>query len=203
MRSTLLHQFVTLFVVIDPIGCIPIFLAVVGNKSPKERAKTALKAVIIAGLIFLAFMVLGQFLFDVMDIGMNSFKIAGGLILFIIALRMVLFDAHSGSSEPDDGSSDKAVFPLAVPMLAGPASIMAVMVITDSVRTSFFDQVIAAAMVAVVLLISWIFFRLGDPIVKILKKDGIDVLSRIMGLILAALSVETVVRGIKGIIAGG
>jgi multiple antibiotic resistance protein len=134
---------------------------------------------------------------------MDSFKIAGGIILFIIALRMVLYDAHTGWGNNSEPEGDMAIFPLAMPMIAGPASIMAVMVLADGNRNSLTDQTATGLLVIAMLTVTWLALRLAEPILKLLKRDGTDVLSRIMGLILAALSVENIVAGIRGLIAAG
>jgi multiple antibiotic resistance protein len=203
MKQNLLQQFITLFVVIDPVGLVPVFLALAGKLDEKQRVRIALKSVLVGGVLLLGFMVLGQVLLFSLGIGMNSFKIAGGIILFIIALRMVLYDAHTGWSNNTDSEGDMAIFPLAMPMIAGPASIMAVMVLADGNRNSLTDQMATGLLVIAMLTVTWLSLRLAQPILKLLKRDGTDVLSRIMGLILAALSVENIVAGIRGLITGG
>lgn len=201
MKHALVQQFITLFVVIDPIGIVPMFLALAGKFDNRERARIAFKSVFVAGVVLIGFIVLGQILLNYLGIGMNSFKIAGGIILFIVSLKMVLFEAHSGSSGSAEG--DISIFPLAMPMLAGPASIMAVMVLSDSSRHSIVEQTATGLLVIAILSVTWLALRLAEPIVRVIRNDGADVLSRVMGLILAALSVETVVAGIKGLIAAG
>lgn len=204
MRQTLLQQFITLFVVIDPVGLIPVFLALAGRLDDRQRARISIKAVLVSGVLLLGFMVLGQVLLNSLGIGMDSFKIAGGIILFIIALRMVLYDTHTGwGGEDSKTEGDMAIFPLAMPMIAGPASIMAVMVLSDSNRNSIPDIMATGFLVIVMLTVTWLCLRLSEPIIKLLKRDGTDILSRIMGLILAALSVENIVAGIRGLISAG
>ena len=203
MKQTLLQQFITLFVVIDPVGLVPVFMALAGRMDNSQRARIALKAVFVGGILLLGFMVLGQVLLFSLGIGMDSFKIAGGIILFIIALRMVLYDAHTGWGNSLESEGDIAIFPLAMPMIAGPASIMAVMVLSDGNRNSLSDQTATGLLVIAMLTVTWLLLRLAEPILKLLKRDGTDVLSRIMGLILAALSVENIVAGIRGLIAIG
>ncbi|HEY9160402.1 MAG TPA: MarC family protein [Desulfomonilia bacterium] len=204
MRQTLLQQFITLFVVIDPVGLIPVFLALAGRLDDKQRMRISVKAVLVSGVLLLGFMVLGQILLNSLGIGMDSFKIAGGIILFIIALRMVLYDTHTGWGKEDGGTEgDMAIFPLAMPMIAGPASIMAVMVLSDSNRNSIPDLMATGFLVIVMLTVTWLCLRLSEPIIRLLKRDGTDILSRIMGLILAALSVENIVAGIRGLISAG
>jgi multiple antibiotic resistance protein len=203
MKQTLLQQFITLFVVIDPIGLVPVFLALAGKLNEKQRVRIALKSVLVGGVLLLGFMVLGQVLLFSLGIGMDSFKIAGGIILFIIALRMVLYDAHTGWGNSTESEGNIAIFPLAMPMIAGPASTMAVMVLSDGNRNSLSDQISTGLLVIAMLAVTWLSLRLAEPILKLLKRDGTDVLSRIMGLILAALSVENIVAGIRGLITAG
>jgi multiple antibiotic resistance protein len=202
MKHSLIQQFITLFVVIDPIGMVPVFLALAGKFDSKERARLAFKAVFVSGIVLIGFIIVGQLLLNYLGIGMDSFKIAGGIILFIISLKMVLLQAHSDSGSTS-ARDDIAIFPMAMPMLAGPASIMAVMVLSDGSRHSLVEQTATGLLVIAILAVTWVALRLAEPILKIIRYDGADVLSRVMGLILAALSIETIVSGIKGLIAAG
>ena len=200
MIGQYLDEFVTLWVVIDPIGTVPIFLSVVGNRSAKELRAVATRACLIAAVVLIAFMGLGQVLLNAIGVSISSFKIAGGLILLKFAFSMIFTsDAHSKERNPGVGS-DPAVFPVAIPSIAGPGTILASVVLTDNNRFSVGEQAGTAATLCIVLFIQWLLLLAAVPIQRRLGTSGTSILSRIMGMILAALAVETMLDGTKGVL---
>lgn len=189
-------EFVTLWVVIDPIGTVPIFLSVTGDRNAKELRRIASRACVIAAIVLMAFMGAGQYLLNAIGVSISSFKIAGGVILFKFAISMIF--ASDGRDERVNSGSDPAVFPIAIPAIAGPGTILASVVLTDNDRFSFGQQAGTAATLCFVLLIQWVLLLLAVPIQRRLGTSGTSVLSRIMGIILAALAVETVLSGLRG-----
>jgi multiple antibiotic resistance protein len=189
-------DFVTLFVTIDPLGTVPLFLGVAGQRPSREIAKLANQSVLVAAGVLMGFLLLGQVLLTAMHISMNSFQVAGGLVLFIFAMTM-LFGYHlSGGSH--DGNSNPAIFPLGMPTIAGPGAILAAVVLTDNDRCNISEQVVTAAVMLGVLFLQWVLLRAAVPIQRWLGSGGTSILTRVMGLVLASLSVETVVGGIRG-----
>lgn len=197
MLGQVLNDAVTLWVVIDPIGTLPVFLAVTRAMEPAMRRKTALRAVLISAVILVAFIVGGQFLLSAMKIKMGSFQIAGGIVLFLFALSMIFEKPVAAPAEGDDSARDVAVFPLAVPSIASPAAMMAVVVLTDNDRFSYGEQASTAVVMVAILSILYLLLLMAEPIKRAIGQAGADIIGRVMGLVLAALAVETVVDGFK------
>ena len=135
--NELLFDFVTLWVTIDPIGAVPLYLSVTKDLPAQARKRAALKATFIAFLILSGFLYLGQYLLEAMHVQMLSFQIAGGIVLFLFAVSMT-FDKSSATQAPAEAGHDVAVFPLAMPSIATPGALLAVVVLTDNNTHSFF-----------------------------------------------------------------
>ncbi|NBB97897.1 MAG: NAAT family transporter [Alphaproteobacteria bacterium] len=196
----LVSAFVTLFVVIDPIGTAPLFLALTQGMSARQRRTVGLRACFIAALLLLAFAVAGEDFLRFIGISMPAFQIAGGLLLFLTALDM-LFDRRSErrQNHADEGSGnlvdDPSVFPLAMPLIAGPGAMATmVLLINDTGGTWEGMALISGVMLAVVTLVLLAFLA-AAPLERILRRTGTMVLTRLFGLLLSALSVQFVLNG--------
>lgn len=210
MFSALLHDrlfqdFVTLFVVINPIGNIALFIAVTRHEPAEVARKTAFRGVMVATIILLAFVVIGQLLLNALDIELGAFRIAGGLVLLLISLRMVLESAHQASEEGEGTGyrHDVAVFPLATPFIAGPGAILTAVLLTDHTLYSVPEQVGTTLVLLGVLALQYVLLLASGAVNRVLGETGTSVISRIMGLILAALSIETIIVGIRAAFALG
>lgn len=198
MFDSLIVQFVVLWAVIDPIGSVPVYLAKTIGLSVEDRRKIAAKAVLIASGILVFFLIAGQFLLEAMQIPLSAFQIAGGLVLFLFALTMIF-----GESKPEQeirlssSLSELAVYPLAVPSIASPGAMMAVVLLTDNHRVSFTDQFITTLIMFAVLFITYLLFIAANQIQRWIGNTGAAIVSRVMGLILAAVAVNNVLLGIK------
>lgn len=198
MFDSLIVQFVVLWAVIDPIGSVPVYLTKTIGLSVEDRRKIAAKAVLIASGILLFFLIAGQFLLEAMQIPLSAFQIAGGLVLFLFALTMIF-----GESKPEQeirlssSLSELAVYPLAVPSIASPGAMMAVVLLTDNHRVSFTDQFITTLIMFAVLFITYLLFIAANQIQRWIGNTGAAIVSRVMGLILAAVAVNNVLLGIK------
>lgn len=199
MFDHVLEDFVTLWVVIDPIGSIPVFLAFTARQTTPERRRTALRAVFIATIILLVFIIAGQLLIEALGVHLAAFQIAGGLVLFIFALTMIF-----GESKPEqetqsvvEKGSDVAVFPLAVPSIASPGAMMAVVLLTDNHRFEPADQAVTTAVMLSVILITYVLLLLAVPLQRLIGLTGASIISRVMGLILAAVAVDNVLSAFK------
>ncbi|MDD9155713.1 MarC family protein [Aliivibrio sp. S4TY2] len=203
MISILITQFVVLWAVIDPIGSVPVYLSQTQHLTAKQRKVVALKAVAIATAVLLFFLVIGQLLLEAMQIPLPAFQVAGGLVLLIFALTMIF-----GESKPDQEQkmseelshsdlADLAVYPLAIPSIASPGAMMAIVMLTDNSRYSFLDQSITAAVMIVVLVITLCLLLGATFIHKVIGNVGAAIISRVMGLILAAVAVNNLLLGIK------
>lgn len=198
-----LDQFInilaTLFVTIDPIGMIPIFLALTTGASFAERSKIAITACAIAAVVLAIFIVAGNELLAALGISLPAFRIAGGMLLFMIAFEMVFEKRTQRKAATAEKASDSghnvAVFPLAVPLIAGPGSISALLLLTGQ-HTDVVGKLELAAATAIILLVTLAAFLASGPIDRILGATGRLVLSRLLGILLAALSVQFVADGI-------
>lgn len=199
MFQHFLQNAVTLFVVIDPIGLVPIFIAITHKEPQVSRRRIASLGVGISTLILLAFLIIGQPLLGALEISLPAFRTAGGILLLIVGLKMVLEESGGHSASTDPASSvDLAVFPLATPLIAGPGGIMSVVLLTDNTKFGFMDQMLTALALLTVLLLTLIALLCADWIQKRLGRTGVNVVTRILGLLLAALAMETILAGVKG-----
>ena len=183
MADKLFHDLVTLFVVVNPIGVVPLFIAVAGHESAAARRRIAGQAILISTVILFVFIGIGQIVLEALGIDLASFRIAGGLVLLIIALRMVLQEAHDARVDSSAMYGNIAVFPLAMPFIAGPASIMAVVLMTDNNVYSVRQEVETAALLVVVLGFTYGCLVGADFVQRLLGSTGANVVSRVMGLI--------------------
>lgn len=198
MFESLIVQFVVLWAVIDPIGSIPVYLSKTASLSVLDRRRVASKAILVSTGILLFFLVAGQLLLEAMQIPLSAFQTAGGLVLLLFALTMIF-----GESKPeqemqmDYDISDLAVFPIAVPSIASPGAMMAVVMLTDNHRYSLIDQALTALVMLGVLLITYLLLRSASRIQKVIGRTGASVISRVMGLILAAVAVNNLLVGLR------
>jgi len=190
--------FTTLFVVIDPFGTTPIFVALTQGMSPATRRKIAYRTCLTATGVLIAFAAFGEAVLGFVGISMPAFKVAGGALLFLTALDM-LFERRTKRREDraeEEEHPDPSVFPLAIPLVAGPGSIATIILLAGQhpgVQGTFMAVGVMLAVMAVVLA----FFLSGGLIARILGKTGLTVLTRLLGMLLAALSVQFILDGLK------
>ena len=198
MFDSLIVQFVVLWAVIDPIGSIPVYLAKTIGLSVEDRRKIALKAVLISAGILIFFLLLGQWLLESMQIPLTAFQIAGGLVLLLFALTMIF-----GEGKPQQemkmftNFNELAVYPLAVPSIAWPGAMMAVVLLTDNHRFNLLEQATTTLIMLLVLLITYLLLLAANHIQRVIGSTGAAVISRVMGLILSAVAVNNILVGIK------
>jgi multiple antibiotic resistance protein len=204
MSEQLLSAFVTLFVIIDPLGLAPLFLALTPGMDPSQRGQIALRATITAFCILLVFALAGVAILTLFGITIHSFRIAGGLLLFFIAFEMVFErrqDRHEKSAEratTADRIRDIAVFPLAIPLIAGPGAISATILLSGT----FPDPLLRLALILIVavnLAVAWLVFLVAERLDRVLGTTGRIVLTRLLGMILAAIAVQFVIDGITAL----
>jgi multiple antibiotic resistance protein len=194
-------SFISLFVIVDPTGNIFPYLALSAGVAPGKARALAGRACLFAFLILAFFVTLGRLVLTFFGISLPSFMIAGGLVLFRIAFDMVEGRGHfnrldtSTSLAPGD-YRDIALIPLAMPLLSGPGAISTVLVLTARSKNLLDDALLVAA-VGLIMLLSYIFFSFAARIMGFLKESGLRLVTRLMGLILAALAVEFVISGVK------
>lgn len=191
---------ITLFIAIDPPGLVPIFLALTATIAPLERWKIAKQASFIAFSILAAVALGGAPLLTAIGISIPAFRIAGGLMLFYIAWEMIFNRREPRKSESAETSVTRdqiqniAVFPLAIPLIAGPGSITATILIASKAE-SIVDQATLIGALAAMIFCCWVMFRLSSPIDRLLGFTGRTILERLLGVLLAALAVQTVGEG--------
>ena len=202
MIELFVSSLLTFFVVIDPPGCAPIFAGLTSGATPTHRRAMALRAVAVAAAILLVFALFGEDLLRALGISLESFRIAGGIMLFLIALEMV-FEKRTQRREDraakvvaDHEAEDVSVFPMAMPMIAGPGSIASVMLLMSRNEGLQRTLVIMAAM-AVILLLTLAALLAAGPIMRFLGAKIEAVITRLLGVLLAALAVQFVIDGLQ------
>ncbi|MCA3451304.1 MAG: MarC family protein [Rhodobacter sp.] len=197
--SFLITSFVTLFVVIDPLGLIPLFIALTRGMAPDHRRAVGLRACVIAALLLTLFGLFGQKLLDFVGISMPAFRIAGGILLFLTALDM-LFERRTQRREGQmpDADHDPSVFPLAMPLIAGPGALAAMILLVGQSGPGVQGKALVLALMLVVIAVIYILFLAAGPIERALGRTGTMVITRLLGMLLAALSVQFVIDGIIG-----
>jgi len=196
--ADLYREFITLFVVIDPIGTIPVFLYAAKSVKPELRVKFALRAVFIAGCVLFGFLVVGQLLLEALGLRLGSFQVAGGIILFLFALDMI-FGQSKPASEIEMAKHDDlsgAVFPLAMPSIASPGAILAIVILTDNHRNSIAEQAVTGGILLSILALTFVLLLAATRIQKIIGDTGASVISRIMGLVLATVAIDAIINGL-------
>ena len=204
MLDELIKFFVVFFVVVEPIGLVPMFAALGHGMDNATRRKTATKAVLIAGCILLVFAFTGDWFLKSMGITLDAFRIFGGLMLFLIALDMI-FARNSGARAPTEPERDEAthrqdisVFPLAFPFIAGPGALATILLVTGELSRAsmlFWGMLLV---VVLVLVITYVLMLLTPKVMRALGVTGANVVSRLTGVILGALAVQFVIDGVRG-----
>ena len=202
MIELFVSAFITLFVVIDPPGCAPIYASMTTGANAQQRRSMAIRAVIVAGGILLVFAMFGEALLSALHIELNSFRIAGGIMLFLIALDMV-FEKRTERREQRAQKvietpeiEDVSIFPMAMPMIAGPGSIASVMLLVSQNTGLDRALTILAALVAV-LLLTLVALLTAGPLMKLLGAKAEAVITRLLGVLLAALAAQFVIDGLR------
>ncbi len=200
-----LAAFVTFFVLIDAVGVAPVFASLTAPGGPKYAQRMAVRAVLVAALIIIGFAFGGAWLLNALHISIDAFRAAGGILLFLIALDMV-FEKRTERREhraenhlaEHKAMEDVSVFPLGIPMLAGPGSIATAMLYMQNTAGNVVEQaIVIGAIVANLILCMFIFFLAG-PLLRLMGDSVAGAVTRIFGVILAALSVQLLIDGIKG-----
>ena len=197
MLELFIQSFVVYFVVVDPLGNGPIFLSLTQSQNTKEKIQTSIEAVSIATIILISFSVIGKFILSYLSISLASFRIAGGLILFIIALEMLFNKRQERKEQIANEVKDKvSIFPLAIPILSGPAAITSIIVIMSDIGDNIVYQLVSIASLVSVMLITLVLFMIISKSGDFINKKFVNVFSRVIAIILAALSVQYIIDGL-------
>ena len=205
MWELFLSAFATLFVVIDPPGCAPIYAGLVKGASHRQATVMAVRATFIAAAILLVFALFGEALLGALHIELNSFRIAGGIMLFVIAMDMV-FEKRTQRREEraekvrhSPEVEDVSVFPMAMPMIAGPGSIATIMLLTARAHGTAETLVVLGALGAV-LVLTFVALAAAGPLMRLLGARVEAVITRLLGVLLAALAAQYVIDGVKAVL---
>jgi multiple antibiotic resistance protein len=196
-----ISAFVTFFTIIDPVGLAPVVIGLTANLDDAQRKVIVTRATVISAAIIAFFAVVGRFLLDRLGIQLYAFDMAGGALLFLVAVDM-LFGRPSGTretkAEADEAMTreDISIFPLAVPMIAGPGTIATTILYVDIATPHPLDLLAVAAAIICSLLTAWLVMRSSLALMRIFGRTGIMVLSRILGILLAALALQFILNGI-------
>lgn len=193
------YEFVTLFVILDPFATVPLFLLVTAGLNRRQSLLVAAYALGVAFLVLLFFIVLGQPLLSALHIPMSSFQLAGSIILLLFGIKMALGKvAEEAMTVPDDATPlQRAVFPLAVPGIAGAGAILTVVLLTDNDVRSIGEQVTTTAILAFCLCLLFAAYAVAGTLFRLLGKPGIEIMTRVFGLVLSSIAVTGLVVAIK------
>jgi multiple antibiotic resistance protein len=190
--------FVTLLVIVDPPGMVPVFLALTGTMSTRDRTKAGTQAVLLALGVIVGFAVAGQTLLDYLHVELPALQGAGGLLLILVALQ--LLTGKTGDAEEQGGTSNVALVPIGTPLLAGPGAIVATMLFVRRADGDASDYLVIGLGILLVMLIVWLVLRFSGVIVRLLRPAGIEVLTRIAGLLLAAIAVQLIADAVAAFV---
>jgi len=196
-----LAAFATLLVVVDPPGVVPMFVALTKEETPASRRAILIRAVLIALGAALFFLVAGRAVLSYLGVTVHAFSISGGILLFVAAMPM-LFGQRGGlqSPEPKEQTAghDIAVFPLAMPLLSGPGTIATILLLTSQAGGNIQKLAAIGIAIAVVFLVAFVTLYLGARLIRLVGEGGVDIATRVMGIVLAALAVQYVLNGVTG-----
>jgi multiple antibiotic resistance protein len=196
MLEKLFRDFMIFWTTVDPPGTLALFAGLTAALTPKERRRVALRASVYSAIILIIAVVIGQIVLDAMGVRVLSLKLAGGIILFLFSLQMLFGAGDQGAGASPEKNHDIAIFPLAVPSIAGPGAIMAVILRTDNDVYTVPQQAQSALVLLIVLALNYILLLLSGVILRIIGQTGASILVRVMGMLLAALSVEIVMNAL-------
>ncbi len=204
MLDMLLPPFMILFVTLDPIGNMPIFMTLTESPRPDYSKAMARRAVLIGGLVLLMFAFAGEAFLNLLSISLPAFRIAGGVLLFVVALQMIFEEEQKDKAADAENphENDVSVFPLAVPLIAGPGSIASIILMMSEQHGSVGGQAAVIIALCAVLLITYILFRMSTLCARLMGQTVNQVISKILGIVLGAMAAQFVIDGISAVVDG-
>ena len=203
MTGLAIRTFLTMLVVVDPLGLVPMFLGLAGARETAERRSIARRAVLTAGGVLLAFALAGSWLLSRLQISLDAFRVAGGILLFGIAVRMV-FAEHERETKAEEAEAmerqDISVFPLAIPIIAGPGALASIMILVGEAGAHRLGFPLVLGMTGAVLVLCYAALLLSELIARLLGRTGVNVVTRVLGVLLAALAVQYVADGARNLL---
>ena len=208
MTEILTTAFVTFVVTVDPFGVAPLFVGLTGSASAIERRRLAVRGVVIGSVILIVFALVGEPLLRALGIGLPAFRIAGGILLLLLAIDMVMarqsgLRATTAHEDAETQSrTDIAVFPLGIPLIAGPGAITSVVLLVGQARGDIATQGAVIGVLVAVLILTLVCLLLAGQLMRLLGVTGINVISRVSGIIVAALAVQFMIDGLRAVFPG-
>lgn len=193
--SVFVVQFWALFLTIDAIGATPIFISLTTKFSSVQRKKIADKGVLIAFIILIFFALTGSLLLDLFGITLSAFRVAGGILLLLLSIEMVMSKIPESSSD-DANSTDLAVFPISIPLLSGPAAITMLILFIKQSQGDLLQKAVVVLALFVNMFIVWLCFRFSDKLSQLMGKTGANVVTKIFGILLTALACQFIIDGV-------
>jgi multiple antibiotic resistance protein len=195
---TFLYELVTLFVILDPVATVPVFLAATAGLSRKQSLQVAAYAVSVA-FVLLFFIVGGQFLLNALHIAMPSFQLAGSIVLLLFGLKMVLgkVTEEAASIPPESSLLERSIYPLAMPGIAGAGAMLTVVLLTDNNVRTFKEQMTTTGELVLCMVALFGLYAMSGLLIRLLGRAGIEIVSRVFGLILASIAVNGLITAIK------
>lgn len=198
MVLEILTKIFFLIAVIDPLGSVPVYLEATKELNKAHKKKVAIRASFIAFLILLFFIIAGQLILNGMEVTLDAFQISGGLILFLFALTMIFGEGKPQSEKHlINDYKHVTIFPVAIPSIASPGAIMAVVILTDNSVYSIQQQLLTTSLVLVVVALTMLILLTANKVQKHIGEYGITVISKVMGLILASYAIQSILTGLK------
>lgn len=196
-----IRAFLTMLVVVDPIGLVPMFLGLTLDRDADERRRIALRAILVASGILVFFGLGGSWVLDSLNISLDAFRVAGGVLLFRIAVQMV-FASYERETQEEHAEArvrhDISVFPLAIPIIAGPGAIASLLILIGESKPYRLGLLVVLAMTAIVLVLAHLALMVSERIGRLLGQTGVNVVTRVLGVLLAALAVQYIADGVRG-----
>jgi multiple antibiotic resistance protein len=208
MLELVIHAVITLLVVVDPIGLAPIFATLAADRSDDEKKHIARVGVLVAAGVLFLFALLGKPALAAIGVSLAAFRVAGGVLLFLVAIDMVFgrqLGLHSTTRKEDAEASvrpDIAVFPLGIPLIAGPGAIASVMLLMGEASPSWSREALVLTVLALVLGLTYVFLNAATRVVKLLGVIGVTVVGRVLGVVLASLAAQFILDGLRAAFAG-
>jgi multiple antibiotic resistance protein len=204
MFDLALVAFTTLFATIGPIDAAIVYAAISADSTARERHRMAIRGAVIATLIMLVFAVGGKFILDRLGVTLDGLRVGGGILLMLIAIDLVFGrESTASSTTPDETNeaverADVSVFPLATPLLAGPGALGAIVLLMGTVGGDFAKQAVVVAVMVGIMVLALVLLLLAAQVQRVLSKTAINVITRVLGVLLAALAAQFILDGIKG-----
>lgn len=189
--SSLLYAFATLFIILDPLLSVPIFVGLTKERAPEEKTRQAGIAVVVAGVLLFIFLIFGSLIFDILGITLASFQVAGGILLFILGMQEAL-DIEFSHEEKNQQNMAGVI--IGTPLLCGPGAITTVVLLSTQVGT-----VITGIALFLCLAVTWLILRYAAAILRILGETITDIMARVLGMFLAAIAVKLIAEGVIGL----